>query len=53
VNDLGQRVQVGLRHTGQILTIEVDETPCASTAQRDHLITQRDHLIETVPRTRR
>jgi hypothetical protein len=42
----GQRVQVGLRYTGQIVTIEVDE---ATLRVCDH----REHLIKIVPRTRR
>lgn len=43
---IGQRVQVGLRYAGQIVTIEVDETTL-------HVYDQRDHLIKTVPRTSR
>jgi hypothetical protein len=42
-NQLGQRVQVGLRYASQIVTIEVDETT----------LRVYDHLINTVPRTRR
>jgi hypothetical protein len=38
---IGQRVQVGLRYAGQIVTIEVDETT-------PRVYDQRDHLIETV-----
>ncbi|MBA2474084.1 MAG: hypothetical protein H0V41_18320 [Pseudonocardiales bacterium] len=41
---IGQRVQVGLRYAGQIVTIEVDET---TLRVYDH----RNHLIKTVPRT--
>ncbi len=41
---IGQRVQVGLRYAGQIVTIEVDET---TLRVYDH----RDHLIKNVPRT--
>ena len=43
---IGQRVQVGLRYAGQIVTIEVDETTL-------RLYDHRDHLIKTVPRTSR
>jgi hypothetical protein len=43
---IGQRVQVGLRYAGQIVTIEVDETTL-------RIYDQRDHLIQTVPRTSR
>jgi hypothetical protein len=43
---IGQRVQVGLRHAGQIVTIEVDETTL-------RVYDQRDHLIKNVPRTSR
>ena len=43
---IGQRVQVGLRYAGQIVTIEVDET---TLRVYDH----RDHLIKTIPRTSR
>jgi hypothetical protein len=43
---IGQRVQVGLRYAGQIVTIEVDETT-------PRVYDQRDHLIETFPRTSR
>jgi transposase InsO family protein len=43
---IGQRIQVGLRYAGQIVTIEVDETTL-------RLYDQHDHLIKTVPRTSR
>ncbi|MGH3515332.1 MAG: IS6 family transposase, partial [Pseudonocardiaceae bacterium] len=43
---IGQRVQVGLRYAGQIVTIEVDET---TLRVYDH----HDHLIKTVPRSSR
>jgi hypothetical protein len=43
---IGQRVQVGLRYAGQIVTIEVDETTL-------RVYDQRDHLIKHVPRTSR
>ena len=43
---IGQRVQVGLREAGQIVTIEVDETILRV---YDH----HDHLIKHVPRTSR
>jgi hypothetical protein len=43
---IGQRVQVGLRYAGQIVTIEVDETTL-------RVYDQRDYLIKTVPRTSR
>ena len=43
---IGQRVQVGLRYAGQIVTIEVDET---TLRVYDH----HDHLIKTIPRTSR
>jgi hypothetical protein len=43
---VGQRVQVGLRYAGQIVTIEVDET---TLRVYDH----HDHLIKNVPRTSR
>jgi hypothetical protein len=43
---IGQRVQVGLRYTGQIVPIEVDDT---TLRVYDH----RDHLIKTIPRTNR
>jgi hypothetical protein len=43
---IGQRVQVGLRYAGQIVTIEVDETTL-------RLYDQRNHLIKNVPRTSR
>jgi hypothetical protein len=43
---IGQRVQVGLRYAGQIVTIEVDET---TLRVYDH----REHLIKHVPRTSR
>ncbi|MCA1835807.1 MAG: IS481 family transposase, partial [Actinobacteria bacterium] len=43
---IGQRIQVGLRYAGQIVTIEVDETTL-------RVYNQRDHLIKTVPRTSR
>lgn len=43
---IGQRVQVGLRYAGQIVTIEVDETTLS-------VYDQRDHLIKHVPRTSR
>jgi hypothetical protein len=35
---IGQRVQVGLRYAGQIVTIEVDETTLQVYDQRKHLI---------------
>jgi hypothetical protein len=41
---IGQRVQVGLRYAGQIVTIEVDET---TLRVYDH----REHLIKHVPHT--
>jgi hypothetical protein len=41
---IGQRVQVGLRYAGQIVTLEVDETTL-------RLYDHREHLIKTVPRT--
>jgi hypothetical protein len=43
---IGQRVQVGLRYAGQIVTIEVDET---TLRVYDH----REHLIKHVPRISR
>jgi hypothetical protein len=43
---IGQRIQVGLRHAGQIITIELDETTL-------RLYDQHDQLIKTVPRTSR
>ncbi|MGH3814459.1 MAG: hypothetical protein ACRDUV_18730, partial [Pseudonocardiaceae bacterium] len=43
---IGQRVQVGLRYAGQIVTIEVDETTL-------RVYNQHDHLIKNVPRTSR
>jgi hypothetical protein len=43
---IGQRVQVGLRDAGQIVTIEVNDT---TLRVYDH----RDPLIKTVPRTSR
>jgi hypothetical protein len=43
---IGQRVQVGLRYAGQIVTIEVDETTL-------RVYDQHDHLIKNVPRTSR
>jgi transposase InsO family protein len=43
---IGQRVQVGLRYAGQIVTIEIDETTL-------RVYDQRDHLIKHVPRTSR
>lgn len=43
---IGQRVQVGLRYAGQIVTIEVDESTL-------RVYDQRDHLIKNVPRTSR
>ncbi|MBV9060763.1 MAG: hypothetical protein JOZ09_16645 [Pseudonocardiales bacterium] len=43
---IGQRVQVGLRYAGQIVTIEVDDT---TLRVYDH----RDHLIKNVLRTSR
>jgi hypothetical protein len=43
---IGQRVQVRLHYAGQIVTIELDETPLRV---YDH----RDHLIKAVPRTSR
>ena len=43
---IGQRVQVGLRYAGQIVTFEVDETTL-------RVYDQRNHLIKTVPRTSR
>jgi hypothetical protein len=43
---IGQRVQVGLRYAGQIVTIEVDETTL-------RVYDPREHLIKTVPRTSR
>ena len=43
---IGQRVQVGLRYAGQIVTIEVDET---TLRVYDH----HDQLIKNVPRTSR
>src|ERR671915_2302548 len=39
---IGQRVQVGLRYAGQIVTFEVDETTL-------RVYDQRNHLIKTVP----
>ena len=35
---IGQRVQVGLRYPGQIVTIEIDETTLRVYNQRDQLI---------------
>jgi hypothetical protein len=43
---IGQRIQVGLRYAGQIVTIEVDETTL-------RLYDQHEHLIKHVPRTSR
>ncbi|HEX2290652.1 MAG TPA: hypothetical protein VHH53_10790 [Pseudonocardiaceae bacterium] len=43
---IGQRVQVGLRYAGQIVTIEIDETTL-------RVYDQRNHLIKHVPRTSR
>ncbi|HZS21526.1 MAG TPA: hypothetical protein VFA63_11130 [Pseudonocardiaceae bacterium] len=43
---IGQRVQVGLRYAGQIVTIEVDDTTL-------RIYDQHDHLIKNVPRTSR
>jgi hypothetical protein len=43
---IGQRVQVGLRYAGQIMTIEIDETTL-------RIYDQRNHLIKNVPRTSR
>jgi hypothetical protein len=43
---IGQRVQVGLRYAGQIVTIEIDETTL-------RVYDQHDHLIKQVPRTSR
>lgn len=43
---IGQRVQVGLRYAGQIVTIEVDDTTL-------RVYDQRNQLIKTVPRTSR
>jgi hypothetical protein len=43
---IGQRVQVGLRYAGQIVTIEVDDTTL-------RVYDQRNHLIKNVPRTSR
>jgi transposase InsO family protein len=43
---IGQRVQVGLRYAGQIVTIDVDETTL-------QVYDQHDHLIKHVPRTSR
>jgi hypothetical protein len=43
---IGQRMQVGLRYAGQIVTIEVGETTL-------RVYDQRDHLIKNVPRTSR
>jgi hypothetical protein len=39
---IGQRVQVGLRYAGQIVTIEVDQTTL-------RIYDQRNHLIKTCP----
>jgi len=41
---IGQRVQVGLRHAGRIVTLEVGETVL-------QVLDERDDLITTVPRT--
>ena len=43
---IGQRVQVGLRYAGQIVTIDVDETTL-------RVYDQHEHLIKNVPRTSR
>jgi hypothetical protein len=43
---IGQRVQVGLRYAGQIVTIEVDDTTL-------RVYDQHEHLIKNVPRTSR
>ncbi len=43
---IGQRIQVGLRYAGQIVTIEVDDTTL-------RVYDQREHLIKNVPRTSR
>jgi len=43
---IGQRIQVGLRYPGQIVTIEIDETTL-------RLYDHHDHLIKTLPRTSR
>jgi len=43
---IGQRVQVGLRYAGQIVTIEVDEITL-------RVYDQCGHLIKQVPRTSR
>jgi hypothetical protein len=43
---IGQRVQVGLRYAGQIVTIEVDETTL-------RVYDQHEHLIKNLPRTSR
>jgi hypothetical protein len=43
---IGQRVQVGLRYAGQIVTIEVDETTL-------RVYDQHEHLIKHIPRTSR
>jgi hypothetical protein len=43
---IGQRVQVGLRYAGQIVTIEVDEITL-------RVYDQCDHLIKQIPRTSR
>jgi hypothetical protein len=43
---IGQRVQVGLRYAGQIVTIEVDDTTL-------RVYDQCEYLIETAPRTSR
>jgi hypothetical protein len=43
---IDQRVQVGLRYAGQIVTIEVDQTTL-------RVYDQRNQLIKNVPRTSR
>lgn len=40
----GQRIQVGLRHAGRIVTIDVADTTL-------RVLDERDELITTIPRT--